>query len=611
MSDRVPFNFNQDIIGVKDWGSPFATYARQHYPRNLNEVWNWAEYLWLHHGIYTRAIQRAVRYFLNKVEIFGTTDFKIRQKYNNFLNDELNILDVMGMLGDDYMAYGNSFSSVYRPFYRNLICPTRKCGFMAPIEKTDYKWHNWEFHGKCPRCHKEVTFKVKDIPDKSDTLRIIRWNPRDIEIEHHPISGESRYYWEPKEKVKQFIMNGHPLYVQKTPMEMIEAIRDNKKFLFDKDEIYHMRMEPAASMSEKFAGWGLPPFLSNFEYVIHLQIMTKYNEAIALDMIVPFRFLSPGVKGPGPHNDPLLTIDAGRFMRSVEKMIKEHRKDPTVIHSVPYPVQYQAMGGEAKAMAPVDLMKFALDQLLTSMGIPQELYSQNLQTGGPPIGLRMFERSWGHFISQMNNWLNWLMYQCSHKLMWEDVEAKLIRTSVMEDDLVRQTKLNLLGANKVSNQTALSAFNIDYTYEVDKILEEQAMFDEKMQEISRKNQQGQMTQQQMDQPPQPPAYAQQGGMSIPQGPGAPPAPPPAGGGGAPMPPGQPGSIDELMAQADQMAQQIITMDPVTRRSQLLDVKKGNESLHALVIQRIKDLENQAKQTGVNMTRQGQIPIGGR
>jgi hypothetical protein len=620
MGNNNPFNLNQDMnIGKKDWGSPFATYARQHYPRTLTEVFNWAEYLWLHQGVYTKAIQRAVRYFLTKVEIVGTADFKTKRKYVDFLQDKLNILDRMAIIGDDYMAYGNSFTSVYKPFFRNLVCP--KCKFMKPIQQVKYKWTDYEFHGKCTKCKKEVTFQVNDITDKSDDLRIIRWNPRHIDVEAHPMSGEVRYYYNPEGAQSAKIKKGEKIFVEHTPMEIIDAMKNDERFRFNDGEIYHMKCEPAASLLEDVGGWGLPPFLANFEHVIHLQMLTKYNEAICMDMIVPFRFISPGAKGSGPHNDPLLTIDAGNFMRSVESMIKKHRKDPTSIHSVPYPVQYQAMGGEAKALAPVELLKFALDELLTSMGIPQEFYKQDLQGGGPPIGLRMFERSWVHFVSQMNNWLDWLVKQCSNHLMWEDIGAKLTKTSVLEDDLVRQTKLNLLGANKVSNQTALSAFNIDYEYEVDKIMEEQQMFDEKTQEMARTTGKAQEGQAQMDQPLPPPgapidpgmltgAGAPQGaaGMAIPGGGGGGGMPMPGGGGGAPAGGGT--SMDELHIQAEQMAQQILTMDPTTRRSELVNLKHGDETLHALVTSKLKTMEQQAAQTGINMTRQGQMPPGG-
>jgi hypothetical protein len=593
---------------TREHGSPFATMARTMFPITLEEVFNWAEYLSLHHGIYSKAIQRAVRYFLTKIEISGTTDFKIKRKYKDYLEKNMSILDNLARIGDDYMFYGNSFSSVYKPFYRNLVCP--KCHSMKPVQQVEYDFGGYKFKGRCWKCQQKVIFKVNDIPYKNDELRIIRWNPRTIEIEFHPTSGEYRYYFEAHAKYKSALANGDKIFVENTPIEIINAIANDQKFLFNKGEIYHMKNDVPASFIEDSAGWGFPAFLPNFEQVIHLQMLTKYNEAMVMDYLMPFRCISPGAGKSSDVHDPLLTLDTGRFMNKVMGMIKEHRKDPTSYHTIPYPIQYQALGGEAKDMAPVELLQQALDNLLSSMGIPQEMYKESMEAGGPPIGLRMFERSWTHFVAELNKYLDWIMSQCSKHLMWEGkaLSARLVKTSVLEDDMVRQVKMNLLAANKVSNSTALSAFNIDYEYEVDKILEEQAMFDEKMQEMQRQQQKAQQTQQMFDQgPQQAPGPGAGGPQGNPPSPGG--AAPGAGPSGGPQAPG--GSMEELDAQAEQQAQEIMTMDPSQRKSALINLKKTNETLHALVKEKIQKNEQQAAQTGINMTRKGQLPPNGQ
>ena len=87
------------------------------------------------------------------------------------------------------------------------------------------------------------------------------------------------------------------------------------------------------------------------------------------------------------------------------------------------------------------------------------------------------------------------------------------------------------------------------------------------------------------------------------------APPPPGGGGAGMAPMGPGAtIDDLMGQADQIAQQLLTADPLTRRQQLTAIKHQNEALHAQVKSRLTQLEEQAKTQGVQLARQGQVPV---
>jgi hypothetical protein len=62
-----------------------------------------------------------------------------------------------------------------------------------------------------------------------------------------------------------------------------------------------------------------------------------------------------------------------------------------------------------------------------------------------------------------------------------------------------------------------------------------------------------------------------------------------------------------MMQADEIAQQLLGSDSTQRRRTLSDVKSSNEALYAQVKSRLQDLENEAKQTGVQMARAGQLP----
>lgn len=68
------------------------------------------------------------------------------------------------------------------------------------------------------------------------------------------------------------------------------------------------------------------------------------------------------------------------------------------------------------------------------------------------------------------------------------------------------------------------------------------------------------------------------------------------------------TIDELMAKADEIAQQLLTADHATRRRELTAIKNQNEALHAQVKSRLTQLEQQGKQQGVELARQGQLPV---
>ena len=79
-------------------------------------------------------------------------------------------------------------------------------------------------------------------------------------------------------------------------------------------------------------------------------------------------------------------------------------------------------------------------------------------------------------------------------------------------------------------------------------------------------------------------------------------PPTAVGAGLPMGNQVSGSPEEVMNQAQQMAQQIIGLDPATRRSQLVSLKHSNPMLHSVVKQMITDMEQQGAAQGVQQMR---------
>ena len=53
-------------------------------------------------------------------------------------------------------------------------------------------------------------------------------------------------------------------------------------------------------------------------------------------------------------------------------------------------------------------------------------------------------------------------------------------------------------------------------------------------------------------------------------------------------------MDEIMAQANDMANQIMSMDPTSRRNAISDLKRSNPALHAQVKQLLRDMEQGIK-----------------
>ena len=532
MQTKAYTNFSRTESNSLD---ALTSYARLTLPSTVEELFDWGEFMWNRCGEYSQAINKIITYFLIDVEVTGSAGHSVKLKYKDYLKEDLNIMKISYDIGKDIFVYGNSFVSLHPSFSRTLHCP--KCSASFPISKVTYEFgEDMKFKGECLACKKEVTFKRRDTKIPDAPLRILRWNPRDMHIEYNQLTEDCTYYYKPSGDVSAAIKSGTPIYMETTPWKLIKSVMKDKRLKFEKGKIQHMKYEGISSLKGKLKGWGLPPFLAAFDQVVMLNLLKRYNEAILIDHLIPFRFLSPA-KG-GPESDPLLDIDAGQFMRSVENMIAAQRTDPSKIHSIPYPVNYQAIGGDANQLAPVDLLKFTLETLFNTLGIPQEFFVSNLQAAGPPIGLRIFERQHRSFFHQLEFFLKWLSAGLRDMKMWENVDIHYVRTSVFEDDETKQVKLQMLASNKVSNTTALSPFGIDYEQEIDRIIDEQEMFDEKMADVQRNAQLAGEMQGAMDTPLNQgmppggdPSMMQGGGMPADGGGGAPAGGGPIGAGG--------------------------------------------------------------------------------
>jgi hypothetical protein len=598
----------------------------------MDETLAWAEELWLHHGVYTSAIKKAVRYFMTDVEIFGDdVDYEVRQKYEEFVKDSFDINEELASIGDDFIGFGNSFTSVYAPFVRYLKCSN--CGFSAPLERVmeegALRWDSYKFTGQCPSCKSNNTWSHYDLFKRGANPKIVRWPTQYMEVKEHPISRTKQFKINlPRyEDLRRNIMQGDALYLAETPWEFIEAIRDNRKLIFNDDELFHMAQPQTAVSQPQLKGWGLPLFMAEFENVVLVMLLDKYVEAIATDYLVPFRVISPAAANSGAPTNPLLNLDMGDVMSTVRTMIDEHRRNPTTWHTSPMELNYQTLGGEASQLVPVELLSYYRSQLLSSMGIPSAFY--NAKAGGgqgnaamksASMEFKLFERQWQFFADQLNKWFTWILKKEGEQKSWEKAKGRIVPISVVEDADLRQIKLEMAAAGKVSETTAFRAIGMSWDYEQERIIQEQAIQNRRMEEAQKKQEEEGANRMALTIPPpgaqmmqaeEQAAMAAQGGAPPP---GAMVPPPPGQGAGiaAAVPPpgagptGMGATMDDLTSQAQNIAGQILTLDPATRRSELVNLKHQNPTVHALVTQMIGDMEQQAAQMGVQMARQGQM-----
>ena len=249
--------------GANKYPNPFFDIASEYVPSDINSIFELCEFLMTTMAPFHAVASRVVRYFLTEIVVEGEDDEE-REKYENFLVDQLKLVDVLGEVGEDFTTYGNVFLSLYLPFDRMLKCP--ECETSYHCETIDYSFKDGQFTGICPKCNKMVTFSHKDMrsPDV-ERARLVRWNPQRMKLRVHPVSGRTEYYHELDPEFCQKIKEGNKFFLNDTPWAMIQTAlrpKDNL-FLFKPGSIFHLRTGSLSGLPIR--GWGIPPMLPNFK----------------------------------------------------------------------------------------------------------------------------------------------------------------------------------------------------------------------------------------------------------------------------------------------------------------------------------------------------------
>lgn len=511
-------------------------------------------------------------------------------------------------------CYGNSFTSLLVPFRRYLFCA--RCGFEMPLDRVvnseacAFSWQNFQFHATCPQCKYVGPWKHVDRRS-GDTSHITvkRWSPHEIDILWDPYTGECSYVWKIPEDYRTLIKQGHLHHLERASWEVIQAIKNGQNLLFDKGIVFHLKEDALCGMRNR--GWGISRVLSNFREAWYYQILKRYNEAVALDYVIPFRVITPMPRdGDAQSSDPVHSINLSSFTARVNAMIRARRTDPARWNILPFPVQYQALGGDASQLAPRDLLDQGLETLLKCIGMPVELFNGTLTLQAAPAALRLFEANWSHLPHNLNLFLSDLVSSVSRVMSWEPVGAKLQRVT-HADDLNRQmAKLQLMQGQQISKSTGLSSVGLDYRDEIKQMLEEEKIYAEEQERMQAEMQQAQQMKD-MSQAPDMAAGVGDtgaGATGMPQG-GAP-AAAPAGGmpGQAPSPvdqflaqrqnsPNVPRTPEDLQQQAQLIANQLLSMPESVKDSELIKLKRSDSTMHALVTSIIDDIRQQARSQG--------------
>lgn len=637
--------FSRQTRSPEHFPDPFCDMASLAMPESIRDALLWSEYIIMANGPYREALRRVISYFITDITIVAAGDKPVgreeRKKYEDFLNDTIGIKDVLADVALDYLTYGNSFTSILVPFRRYLACGNDDCGLELPLKRVantpqfKYSFSNYEFRATCPHCGYSGKWRHIDRRSgESGKIRVKRWNPHFIDVRYDMHSTDREYLWRIPDVYRNQIRRGELFQLEHADWEIVEAIAKNEHLLLDPEVIYHMHESTLAGLDY---GWGYSRTLTNFRQAWYMQVLHRFNEAIALDYIIPFRVITPqprpggsGGAGGGEIQDPALTINMGDFVSRVNAMLAAHRRDPARWNVMPVPVQYQALGGEASQLAPKELLELALDTLLNSVGVPVELYRGGLTAQAAPAALRLFEANWSHLTHKLNRFLAKVVEKLSQVLHWEPVVARLQRVRVADDINRQMAILQLMMGGQISKSTGLEGLQLVFEDEARRKLEEEQVEAEVTQKAQEEMEQAadlssiisptpiqQMVSGQgiggaggappgdpaaAGAPPGGPAVPPMGPMGAPQGPGGAAQQFAAG---QPISPNQPITLEELDSIAETHAAQMAGMPDSQRRSALIRLRQTSEALHALVKSKLDRVQQDAALQGREMVMQQQ------
>ena len=561
-----------EALGAKgQFPSPWRDLSSRFTPRSFKDALWLCEYLYLNYGIYKKASERIVDYFLTKVQYKGQDD-KEREKFERIMNVDFGIIERLREVGLDRQCYGNAFASIHLPFTRVLRC----CGCKSErnIKKVQFQFQSsdFTFHAHCSKCKSIQRHMVHDYANRdAKKIKLVRWDPKLITIEFNDITGDAKYWLDIPPNIQQKVRAGDPFILSTLPWPFIAAIRKNQRFLFDNDCFYHMREHTIAGV--RLNGWGIPSVLSAFKNFFRLQVLYRYDEVLKMDYIVPLRIISPAQQQT-PVGNQFVQIDQGAFVANGKEAVARHRIDGADWNFFPFPVSYQAIGGEGAQIdqATRDSIQAEEDRLLNVRGVPPEFYRANMTLQAAPVAIRLFENGNTSLVSDFTRLVQWMTDAVSHYLNSGSYETTLDRVTLTDNIDDKAWRLQAAMSGAISKETGFSPLGIDPKEELRRTIQEQI---DAQHEQQKAQQDMQMEQMSLDAPGQ----QQDGG---PQGQGQ---------GGM--------TLEDTEALGDEKARQLLdpTLPESNRRQELAALRNSNPTLHAVVTKKMEQYRQQAGTAG--------------
>jgi hypothetical protein len=483
-------------------------------------------------------------------------------------------------------AYGNGFAWMHFPFNRYLV------DMRNPDHPREWALENFESYGEVRYVHDKAMYEVVDpltvtkkekdrkrimlpirdrVVQDLEKVRVIRLDPRDVTLRYSRWADQSEVILRFDADFINDIKNSRLYQINSTPLGMLKAIAENKDFLFDPEEIFHLKAPCISGISNH--GWGVPEVLANYRELHQVQVLRKIDEAVGMDYMLPFRIFSPNMSAAGI-GDSAYYMLLGQWEQKVKNLIADRRKTPFAIHAMPFPVQYDEHGASGKQLSPKDNLEYQINTMLDGMGYPSELFHGTLQVPQIPTTLRLFENAFQHLFRGFHNFLRWNTKKIQRYGSLEEISV-VLEPPRMADNLEKTPMfLQLAAGGEMPRSLALRDFNIDDVAEMYRRRKEedadmQRIDIELEQKLQREQQLGSLSEQ---------ILAEQGAAG-----GA-----PGGAGLTPL---------DTMREIESEAQAIVQMPQGAAQQRWEQLRQGDPNFYAMVKQKAEEYRRGAESQG--------------
>lgn len=565
--------------------------AHMELPSSVKHLFKWCRYHVLVNPLISSVTKKMAAYPITKVLVDEPNELgfdKHKNRWEDLLFRTLDINRLQVEIGLDYHTYGNCIVSVMYPFHKYLEC--KSCGYQDRIKRLKFKkqwdFRGFEYHLNCPKCGHNGTAKAKDVFYKAARdIRVIRWNPSDLEIDFNPITQKSEFAYKIPGKIRKKILSKNRRYLEETPQKFVESMKYRRPVILTSENVFHFKA-PTPSLDANDSGWGYPPILPALKDSFYLQIMKKAQEAVMLEHLIPLDILFPSSQDANA--SPYSTINLSDWKRKIEQELVQWRMDPNYKPILPLPVGYQRIGGNGRALMLTQEIRAHSEHIITGMGVPQEFAFGGLSWTGSSVSLRMLENQFMSYRDMHEHFLKHFLIPGISKFMgWKEASVHMKAFKMADDVQSKQLLMSLNQLRKVSDQTLLAEFDKDSLDEM-KLIEKElrrsleitkldslykAQIQGEQQAIATKYQaKNQLMQQKMQMKNQKEVQKEQGAAMQQQG-----APPPE----------QPQQQVNVIELSEAWASRLSKMSPEESAGILKQMESQSPNLHQLVVQKVE------------------------